>query len=384
MSRSERRLEDLRPADFDIGVLFHSVAEAVVVGNATTEEIVLWNPAAERIFDYSVEEIVGRPIHTLIPERLHSEHRSGLRHYAATGTGPFIGTEMSLDLPAVRKDGTEIEIALTLNPIEATRMEGRFVLAIIRDVTYRRELEEELRRLSDRLRELDQLRNDFVAMVAHDLRGPLTIIHGTLSLIQQRGAALGEERMADLIDRSLIAAVDASNLVEDVLTVSQIENDTFVVSPTPLDLAEVVRAAVGAAREATPDVRFDVHILDEAPAAFADERRVTQILNNLLSNAVKFSRTGSIVTVEVRPAGDAMQVSVRDEGPGIPAEAHGRIFAKYERVPQPDARQVKGSGLGLFIAKSLIEAQGGRVWVESRPGEGSTFSFTLPIAEQDR
>lgn len=378
----DNNLQHLEPSDFGIGVLFGSVAEAIVVGNAETEEIVLWNDAAANIFGYTAEEIVGRPIHTLVPPRLHDDHRAGIQRYAVSGEGPFIGTEMSLDLPAVRNDGSEIEISLTLTPISTQKVVGRFALAIIRDVTYRRELEHELRHVSDRLRELDQLRNDFVAMVAHDLRTPLTVIHGMLSVIQSHGSQIDKEQVEDLIGRCRAAAAQASSLLDDLLTVSQLDNENFAVEPQPLDLGRAVLSAVEAARSAFPNARFVVQSHRDPVFAIADEKRLIQVLNNLLSNAVKFSQEPSTVEVAIQPENDKVVVKVKDEGMGIAIEDQKRIFSKYERALQQD-HAVPGSGLGLFISKSLIEAHGGRIWVESKLGEGAVFAFHLPVTRVD-
>lgn len=255
-----------------------------------------------------------------------------------------------------------------------------------------RDLEVALERekeVAERLRTLDELKNEFVAMVAHDLRSPMASITAaakTLSAQFDRLSVDDREVLLDMIARS---TTGLSGLVEDVLQVARIESGQFSYKRAPFDLVAVVE------RTAT-EVQFGIEgrIAIEAgtaphrlPLAFGDDERNWQVLTNLLSNAMKFSSPDSVVRVVVGrdPVdGSLLRVDVTDEGAGIAEEDMPRLFQKFSRIRSSDARgKIKGTGLGLYICQQIVEAQGGRIWAVSRPGEGSTFSYTIPTAPED-
>jgi signal transduction histidine kinase len=237
------------------------------------------------------------------------------------------------------------------------------------------QLEDALQRLED----LDKLRNEFVAMVVHDLRAPIAVISGFLELLRDNLTSLSEEQIQDLLGRGMTNALAVSKLVEDILTVSLLESGQFNYESEPFDIAEVVYRAVADRRDAAPKARIEVSVEQDLPLAFADEARQLQVLSNLLTNAIKFSPEGSPVTVTVRLRDGHLQIDVTDEGIGIPAADLPRLFARFTRMHGRILKNVGGSGLGLFICKALVEDQGGSIWVESEDGVGSTFSYTVPV-----
>lgn len=255
-----------------------------------------------------------------------------------------------------------------------------------------RDLEVALERekeVAERLRTLDELKNEFVAMVAHDLRSPMASITAaarTLSAQFDRLSVDDREVLLDMIARS---TTGLSGLVEDVLQVARIESGQFSYQQTAFDLLEVVERTAA-------EVQFGIEgrisieaasVVGARPTAWGDAERNWQVLTNLLSNAVKFSSQESVVRVVVGPDGTDLaflRVDVIDEGAGIAEEDMPRLFQKFSRIRSSDARgKIKGTGLGLYICQQIVEAQGGRIWAVSRPGEGSTFSFTIPTAPED-
>jgi len=236
----------------------------------------------------------------------------------------------------------------------------------------------ELEHALERLEELDRLRNQFLAMVVHDIRAPVAVIGGFLELLRDNWSALDEDRIEDLLDRGLKQAQQITSLVNDILTVAQLETGEFALESHPFDLAEIVYRAVHGVRDATPHHEFDVSIPRDLPVAHGDETRQVQVLNNLLTNAVKFSPRDSTIHVTVEWQTDDLIVTVRDEGVGIPAGERPKLFRRFSRLQNPGPR-TSGTGLGLYISKELVEAQRGRIWVDSAPGEGSAFSFTVPV-----
>ena len=246
-----------------------------------------------------------------------------------------------------------------------------------------------------REREVDRMKSEFVSLVSHELRTPLTSIKGYIDLLLDgdAGELTGEQRgyldiVKDNADR-LIA------LINDLLNVSRIESGKIELQRGPLDLARLIHGVADSLRpsieakgqhltlslagghESSPGGR-DGTLL---PAVLADADRVTQILTNLLSNAYKYTPVGGSISVRACTQGDHVRVDVQDTGIGLSTEEQAQLFTRFFRARNQTTQEVGGTGLGLSIARSLVEMQGGKITVSSAPGQGSTFSFTLPIAQ---
>lgn len=242
----------------------------------------------------------------------------------------------------------------------------------------RMQLEEAIKRL----KELDTLRNDFVSMVVHDIRTPNAVVGAFLEILRKDWGTLDDERIDDLLARALANTEHVSRLVDDIMTASRIESGDFNYDLKPLDVTEIVYRAVGAARAANEAMRFEVSLPDGLPPALGDEARQLQILHNLLSNAAKFSASTSCVNIAVRREGYHLRIDVQDEGLGISAADQCKLFTRFSRIESRVHPKTKGTGLGLYITKALVEGQGGTVSVTSEPGVGSTFSYTVPAVRR--
>ena len=238
----------------------------------------------------------------------------------------------------------------------------------------RMQLEDALKRL----KELDRLRNDFVSMVVHDIRTPNAVVGAFLEILRKDWGTLDDERIDDLLARALANTDHVSRLVDDIMTASRIESGDFAYDLKPLDVTEIIYRAVGAARAANETMRFEVFLPDGLPPALGDEARQLQILHNLLSNAAKFSASTSCVSIAVRREGYHLRIDVQDEGLGISKADQAKLFTRFSRIESRVNPTTKGTGLGLYITKALVEGQGGTVSVTSEPGVGSTFSYTVP------
>jgi two-component system phosphate regulon sensor histidine kinase PhoR len=227
------------------------------------------------------------------------------------------------------------------------------------------------------VRRLEIVRRDFVANASHEIKTPLTAIRGFAEMLLSSDPPPRDAR--NHLEIILRHSERLSRLVEDLLELSRLESGTFTLEPEELDLAALA-AKLG--RELEPRLRergISIRIQAEAaPHAFADARAVEQILQNLLDNALKYSDPDREIDVRVSAQGDSVRVDVADRGIGIPEADRARIFERFYRVDRGRAREQGGTGLGLSIVKHLVQASGGDVWVESTPGVGSTFSFTLP------
>ncbi len=236
---------------------------------------------------------------------------------------------------------------------------------------------EEAHLLSERLRELDEFKNDLLSIVSHDLRSPLTTITGFATLLKQEWETIDDGQRTEFLEVITRNATDMGDLIGDLLDVARIESATLSHEIAPFDLVAMVRRVaheMGASANRALTVTAD----DVYPLASGDERRQQQILANLISNAIKFSPPDIPIEVSVVAGESVFGVSVRDHGPGISEEDLPRIFEKFTRLWGHGGLRETGMGLGLFISKSLVEAEGGSISVASSAAAGSTFTYTVP------
>jgi signal transduction histidine kinase len=236
------------------------------------------------------------------------------------------------------------------------------VVAIVRDITQRKEV--------------DRLKDEFISVVNHELRTPLASVRGFTELMLSRNfSPEGQRELLSIIQRETTRLTD---LINDLLDLRRIESGQQSYHFTDVDLAAVLRASVALFSNTTGTHTFQVQIPDQVPQVRADADRLHQVLINLLSNAVKFSPQGGTITTGIRTAGEEIVVWVADQGMGIAPEELPKVFDRFFRTDNRDVRKIGGTGLGLTLVKEIIAAHGGKIWVESHPGQGSTFFFMLP------
>ncbi len=271
------------------------------------------------------------------------------------------------ELILVRPDGRRLHLLFSTSAVRDE--EGRVALAmsIYRDITP--------------IRLLEQAREEFISVVAHDLRSPLTLIPGFAGLLQrlppeQHGRT--QERKA--VESILSSAKRLERMVADLLDASRIESNRLTLAKEPVDLPRLVEELVERTAEITKGhpVRIDVH--GPVPAVLADPTRLEQVLVNLLSNAAKYSFPRCEILLELQPRAGEVLISVTNRGLGIAPEDRDMIFTRFHRTRAAIKEKVPGLGLGLYISKGLVEAHGGRIWVESEMGKSTSFRFTLPAA----
>lgn len=263
-----------------------------------------------------------------------------------------------------RPDGSMVPVLVSAGPIRDER--GRVIgaVAIHDDMT--------------RVKELERLRQEWTSMVAHDLRQPVTIIHGYAGLLARSDDAAVRTRAAHIF----ASAQRLSRMIDDLLDVSRLEARRLPLSRAPSDLVSLIKAAVERASAETLGHRVEVEVKGALTLVDIDPGRVEQVLGNLLSNAAKYGAPGADIQVFLEPYDGAVRVSVVNRGPGISTEDLARLFERFQRGAAAGTKVV-GVGLGLCISKGLVEAHGGRMWAESTPGERTSFHFTLPaIAER--
>ena len=237
---------------------------------------------------------------------------------------------------------------------------------------------EELTAANERLQELDRLKSEFVSLVSHELRAPLTNVRSAIELMERDCPALNTTctQMFDIVGEQIKRL---GRLVDDVLNVSRIEAGGLSLTYAAVDINQTAERAVNdiAARQTGHVFRRQGRVVHTW--VWADADRLYDVVANLMDNAAKYSPPRSEVILEVHTDGQEAVISVSDSGPGIPVEEHRHIFEKFHRLDSGDAKETYGYGLGLYLCRRLVEAMNGRIWVESEPGQGASFRFALPL-----
>jgi len=317
--------------------------------------VVLWNSAAEEISGVPQEEAIGRTTVQVLQRQLESAE-------AETPSGQR--------LISIMRGGEEVWLSLSeavmRDPLGAVA--GR--IFAFRDIS------------ADRM--VEQVKSDFVAAVSHELRTPLTSIYGFAETLLRQDIPFGEEERRIFLGYIASESERLTEIVDQLLNVARLDAGDLQVELGRIDVGSVVSELVETVEESgvMNGHRFEIDLPDEPLAAEADPDKVRQIFNILVENALRYSPGGGTVTVGARRSDDRVEVRVADQGIGIPAGERERIFRKFYRAESAARDGAAGTGLGLFIAKELVTAMGGRIWVESTEGEGSSFSFELPAARE--
>ena len=344
--------------------LLEAAPDAMVVVNQDGE-IVLLNLQAEKQFGYRRDELLGRKVTNIIPEGFAERLIADGKRTAAEALAQQIGT--GIELIARRKDGSEFPIEIMLSPLEST--EGILVTAAIRNISKRRNME--------------RLKDEFVSVVSHELRTPLTSISASLGLLMGKAGGDLPEPVARLIAIAHTNSRRLVRLVNDILDIEKMDSGQVVFNFERVEVRSQVEQAIEASRgfAEVHGVRIRLETDPAACHVRADSDRLTQVVTNLLSNAIKYSPADGEVVVAIENGADVTRISVRDHGPGIPAEFKPRIFERFAQADVTNARQKGGTGLGLSIVKQIVDRLGGAIGFADAPGGGTIFQLELPCWE---
>ncbi|WP_203895295.1 sensor histidine kinase [Planobispora longispora] len=357
--------------------------EAFVATDAD-ERIISWNAAAERMFGLSRRQALGKIMsQTIVPVRYRALYEQERKRFLATGQSSTLGRR--LQVAALRADGSEFPAETV---IWATREAEDWTFnAFLHDITDRHRAEQALRQAYAqeqvtvaRLEELDHAKSVFIDTIGHELSTPLASILGYLEILTTDDDALPADRRTQMTRSVIDNAMRLQKLIEDVLAVNATTGRPRKITPVATTAQEVITEAVRTAKAETRSSEHSVraHVDAGLPALRADHGLLVRAVNALLSNAVKFSATGTPITVRASLAGDTVAITVSDSGMGIGPDELPYVFDRFYRAPAARQAAIQGIGLGLAIAKDIVEAHGGTLTASSVRGEGSTFTLALP------
>ena len=339
----------------EASAIVRSMGDAVLITDSDWQ--IMWgNLALESLSGWPSDEVRGRPAHDVY------------RVFDERGEQVFLSSKVLNGDPAATgnftlesKDGHRVPIQTTTASIQDEKGARLGYVVVGRDVS--------------REREIDALKSILVSTVSHELRTPLTMIQGFSELLLSR--ELDEERSRKAATEINVSAERLSRLIDDLLSVSRIESGRMELDLSALDLRTMVEEVVRPF-SAGEGPRFQMNVDDLQVRA--DKDRMMQILTNLVSNAVKYSEAHSPVVITAHASGASAEIAVIDRGIGMSQAEMASAFEMFSRVDRPEVKDVGGTGLGLYITRSLVEAHGGQIWIENQPGGGTRFAFTLPLA----
>ena len=348
--------------------LFDNIIESVphaIVAISGDDRVVALNANAEFLFDVKRIFAMDEPYKEAFPEALVEVFDNLIAQSLMAGVG-LADTEIDLDI-----NGTMISAGISLNLLRDREGKPQGHLFLCRDLSLSREVQ--------KLRELDQLKSEFVNTVSHELKTPLTAILGGLEVLEDDIAAMDEDTR-ELMEVVQSGAFRLRDLIFDLLDVSRLEAGRINLKEAPTAIADVIADALKV-QHPHPNHQIVVDVDDGLPEIFMDKAKVVQCVTNFVSNAIKYSPDGGEVRVKATKNNITrmMVVSVSDQGLGIAPEHQKKVWEKFYRVDAGYTQDIEGTGLGLVIVKRIVELHGGVVWIESEVGKGSTFCLSLPL-----
>ncbi|MCU0548542.1 MAG: PAS domain-containing sensor histidine kinase [Leptolyngbya sp. Prado105] len=334
-------------------------------------KIVYTNSAASRIFNWQAESMIGAHATIFYPEKRQTEEL--IKQAIAGG--------WSGEVTCQRRNGDSFPALVSVSPVLDERNRPTAVSMITRDITQQKQTEDELAAKNDELERASQMKSDFLANMSHELRTPLTSILGFSSILQKQIFGALNSKQQIYIHQIYQSGQHLLGLINDVLDLSKVEAGQLRLDLAPIVVDEICEKTLGfvseQARLKDLEVRFEIE--PDLEPLMADDLRLRQMLLNLLSNAIKFSNEGSEIGLSVRPNGEFLDLTVWDQGIGIPEDKQHLLFKPFQQVDGSLSRKHEGTGLGLALTKKLAELHAGTVTMQSKEGEGSQFTIRLPM-----
>jgi two-component system phosphate regulon sensor histidine kinase PhoR len=363
MEERDKKLLEVANEESKLHTIVNSMADGILVINQE-RQVVLWNPSAIKMLNLNGKLEPGRDISEAIPhpdliDVVNRAFSLDASHYTA------ISEEIELKEPERRT------LMVSVAVVRDKRGQELGVVSTLRDIT--------------RLKEIDQIKSQFVAMVTHELRAPLSAVEGYLDAYLTGVAGTDPQMNRQMLERARQRTHSLLDLVNDLLTYSRLEARRVARKKELLDLSEVITGTLELMQHQgqAKDLRFEAHLPERMPMIEADRSEMEQLFTNLVSNAIKYNVKNGKIKVSAKMSHHFLNISVSDTGVGIAEDHLPCIFDEFYRVSGAETRYVTGTGLGLSIVKKIVESNFGRIEVESKPGKGTTFTVKFPIKETE-
>lgn len=357
--------------DFLLADIVAIAADAIICIDEE-QRITLFNDGAEQIFLWKADEVMGKPLEMLLPERVRDVHRTHIERFRkAPENARKMGQRQ--EISGLRKNGQEFPAEAAIAKVS---MGDAVVYSVVlRDITEQVELQKRLQRAVT-------TRDEIVSVVAHDLRNPVSAVKMLSSaLLEAKASHHLAESAGEQVELIRTAALQMDRLIQDLLDMARVESGQLVIEPRRVTPVALLEAAMATLRPlvAEAGLHLSVDLPSTLPAVDADPERIGQVLSNLIGNAIKATSPGGRITVAAANEDGKVRVSISDTGRGIAREQLPHVFDRFWQAGATSIRS-RGAGLGLPIALGIVRAHGGQLWAESEEGRGSTFHFTLPLS----
>lgn len=360
--RVAERTQSLKENEEYLASIVQTVRESLIV-LSPDYMVISVNDHFRRTFKVSREETEGRSLFDLGNGQWNIAELRRLLEQILPTNNPVIDFEVSHDFPHIGKK-------LMLLNAHRIELQGQFkdrILLAIEDITERRAIE--------------QRKDDFLSIASHELKTPLTTIKGYVQIISRLTSQINNEKLKSAVSKTSLYVERLNNLIGELLDVSRIQSGSIELHMQQFDFDQIVEESADSIRQATNS--HEIVITGATNKKFkGDESHISQVITNLLSNAVKYSPDAHEVRLHLSIVGDYLKVAVTDRGVGISRDEHQKVFERFYRVKHIQQR-FPGMGIGLYVCSEIIKKHGGTLWVESEPGKGSTFSFTLPLEQTE-
>jgi PAS domain S-box-containing protein len=331
--------------------------------------IIEWNKSEEQITGIPQSEALGKPLWEiqllLAPEEMRTPellHTAREKILCGLNEGPALRRVFEEEIQ--RPDGSRRTIQSVVFPVPGSKGIS-LVGSIVRDITESKKVE--------------RIKDDFIGMISHELKTPITVIMGALATATDKRVT--PEQARELLNDAIQQTETLANLVENLLELSREQSKRLIMLTKPTDIHEIARYVTQKLGDKSSIHRIILNFANELPLVLVDQLRAERIIYNLVDNAIKYSPKGGEVRISARQDGDYLVISISDQGPGISPDEQIKLFQSFERLGMKVNRSIQGTGLGLRVCRILVEAHNGKIWVESEKGKGATFCFTLPIAK---
>jgi PAS domain S-box-containing protein len=376
ITEHKQSIQALAESEAKFRALFDNVIDGILLADIETKKLYMANKMMSRMLGYSLEEIKNLYVSDIHPEK---DLPRIIEAFEKLSRGEITIAE---NMPAKRKDGTVFYADISASQMNIA---GKvYNIGIFRDISERKR-NEQIKLENERLELANRTKNEFLAVMSHELRTPLNAILGFSELLKRKGAGELNEKQQRYADNVYSSGKHLLGIIDDILDLTRVESGKMEIIIEKITVSIAIKKAVDLIKEkaASRNIIIKKQIGHDIEFIETDPNRFWQVLNNLLDNAVKFSKPeGGTVTITAEKEGEMVKFKVSDTGIGIRDEDMGRMFQSFEQMDAGIARKYGGTGLGLAVSKKLVELMGGSISVESRYGEGSTFTFTLPVGAQ--